>query len=175
MNIDFEQEAAREDARPTHDNAVWADGERTVAAHEDGGGFIMSWAERWGLQPEVAMEAIAEAQERVLMESGSEGHVAAVKAQRFYRNLMMAIKSYKGPRAFAMDCACLALGWKDILGCQTQIELAKKWKCTKANVEKCVGHIQQICGIPETVEQRDEAARGKMSRARKGQLAVKGE
>lgn len=153
------------------ETAVWADGERTVMAAEDSGGFITSWAERYGFKDlGAAMEAVVEVQERLLVECGSEGHAAAVKAQRFYRNLMMAIKSYKGPRAFAMDCACLALGWKDILGCQTQIDLAKKWKCTKQNVEKCVGHIQQACGIPETLEQRDESARVKMSRARKGQL-----
>ena len=166
MSIDLEQDHSEA-------SAVWVDGERSVAATEDSGAFITSWATRWGLRPEQALEAIAEAQERVLMECGSEGHAAAVKAQRFYRNLMLAVKSYKGPRAFALDCACLALGWKDILGCNTQIELAKKWKVTKANVEKCVGNIQELCGIPETVEQRDEAAR-RMSVKRKGQLTAKG-
>lgn len=150
--------------------AVWVDGERSAVAQEDSGGFVMQWASRWGVRMEDAFEAIAEVQERALLEVGSEGHAAAVKAQRFYRDLMMAVKSYKGPRAFALDCACLALGWRDILGCQTQIELAKKWKCTKANVEKCVGNIQEQCGIPETVEQRDEAARRRMSQRRKKQL-----
>lgn len=153
-----------------HGESAWVDGERSAVASEDSGGFIMQWATRWGMNAEDALEAIAEVQERALMECGSEGHAAAVKAQRFYRALMLAVKAYRGPRAFALDCACLALGWKDILGCQTQIELAKKWKCTKANVEKCVGNIQKQCGIPETVEQRDEAARRKMSWRRKGQL-----
>jgi len=37
-------------------------------------------------------------------------------------------------------------------------------------VEKCVGAIQQICGIPKMVGQRSEEACGKMSKARKGQL-----
>lgn len=157
-----------------HGGAVWADGERTAQSRGDSGEFITAWAARWNFQKTTdAMGALAEAQEQFKSENGSDTHVAAVRAQKFYRDWALAIKSFKGPRSFAFDCACFALGWKDIVGCQTQIALATKWRCTKANVEKCLGAIQQLCGIPETAEQRDKVSRKKMSVRRKGQLRGK--
>lgn len=167
MSIDFEQEHAE-------GHALWADGERTVAAQEDAGAFITSWQERYGFKDaDHAVEALVEAQEYFRAVNGTDAHAAAVQALKFYRNWAMAVLSYKGPGLFALDCACYAVGWRDITGCQTQQQLADKWHCTKANVEKCVGAIQQICGIPKMVGQRSEEACGKMSKARKGQLTAK--
>lgn len=160
-----------EDSHETH--AVWADGERTAAGHRDSGEFITSWAARWGFRDTLsAMSAMAEVQEELSAHNGSESHAAAVKAQKFYRQVFMAVLSFKGPTRFAMYCACLALGWKDIIGCQTQIAVGKLFKCSKANVEKCVGGIQQMCGIPETTDQRDRDARRHMRESRENQLKI---
>src|SRR6185312_17473923 len=159
MTLHFSGEEDHE--AQSNGTAVWVDGERSVASAEDAGGFAMQFAERWrgGFRSmDEALAAIAEVQEQLLLQNGSEGHAAAVVAQRFYRNLMLAVKAYKGPRAFALDCACLALGWTDILGLKTQQELADKWRCEKANVNKCMKHIQDMCGIPPTAEQRDDMA-----------------
>ena len=97
-----------------HGEGAWVDGERSAVAHDSSGDFIVSWAARWGLSIKQAMGALEEAQEQMGAEGGSEAHSAAVKAQRFYRNGAMAVKSYKGARSFAFDCWLLALGWKDI-------------------------------------------------------------
>src|SRR5690348_14752478 len=65
--------------------AVWADGERTVAAHEDSGEFITAWAERWGFaNPNEAMEAISEVQECM---AGANANSGAEKAREFMQRM----------------------------------------------------------------------------------------
>ncbi len=109
-------------------------------------------------------------------ERASEQHVqnAYREASEHYLDFMkrwaMAVKSFKGKPGLALDCGLLALGFTDILGCQTQVQLARRWTCTKENVRKLVNHIQKLTGAPPTPGQRSEEGRKNMSEKRKGQL-----
>lgn len=98
------------------------------------------------------------------------------RGEHFWRRALMAIFAYQGPRAFSLECFVLTLGtatrqsvWFDILGCRTQVELAARWKVTKANVEKCVGNFQDILCLPG---ERGQKARRHMTCARVKQLAI---
>lgn len=95
---------------------------------------------------------------------------AVVMAQRFYKQVFAWIKSFRGQRGFAVDIAMYGLGWDELLDAHSQVELARKWKCTKANVEKALGQFQEMCGVPERGDQRDARGRLNMTRARIRQL-----
>ncbi len=100
----------------------------------------------------------------------SDYREAAEKATDFFRRLVMSVMAFKGNKAFALDCACLALNWTDIIGCDSQVKLADRWKCKKENVRKLMAHIQKLTGAPPTPNQRSEDGRKKMSNKRRGQL-----
>ncbi len=85
----------------------------------------------------------------------------------FFQKWAMAIKSFKGSRDFAIDCGFLALGWTRMLGVDSQVKLAERWKCEKENVRKLVNHIQKLCGAPPTPNQRSEEGRQKMAVTRR--------
>jgi len=155
----------------TDARAAFADGELTTCSESSGAELIERLRARVGLKIEAAMAAI-ETVEEYHDEAGTRrgGRDSAIAAQSFYKRWAMAIKSFKGPRAFAFDCGLLALGWTGILGCSDQVALARKWKCTKQNVEKAVGMIQKLCDAPPTPQQRSAESCKRMSNVRKTQL-----
>lgn len=95
---------------------------------------------------------------------------AAREALDFYRRVFMCLQDYRGDKAFANDCAMLALGWNDLARAKTQEELSRRHKCERANVARMVNKIQALVGIPPMAGQRCMAARAKFSQARKQQL-----
>jgi len=104
----------------------------------------------------------------------NEGGGSDARGEHFWRRALMAVFSYQGSKTFALECFILALGtatkqtvWFDIIGCRTQVELAERWKVTKANVEKCMGKIQDKLSLPG---ERDKSARANMREARGEQL-----
>lgn len=114
-------------------------------------------------EPEVEIETESESVRNDYRE-------AAWKVWDFYRKRDMAVMAYKGPRQFAFECSLLAFLEFDILGCDSQVKLAERWKCTKANVGKCVNFIQKLTGAPPIPGQRSTEGKNKMSEKRKGQL-----
>lgn len=95
---------------------------------------------------------------------------AARTAMDFYRTVFMRIVDFKGDKNFALDCAMLALGWYDLARAYTQEDIAKRYKCERANVNRLVNKIQKNVGIPPMDGQRGQSAREKFSTARKKQL-----
>lgn len=97
---------------------------------------------------------------------------AALRAQNHYRNLFVNIQEYQGERGreFALECAIAAQGWWELLPVKNFVQLAARWHCTKANVEKLVGELQRETGLPPTLSQRDPAGCANMARRRKEQL-----
>lgn len=95
---------------------------------------------------------------------------AAAASMDFYRRLFMSIQDYRGDKAFAIDCAMLALGWHDLARAFTQQEIARRHKCDKANVNRLVNKIQTLVGVPPLNGQRSNQAREKFSSIRKQQL-----
>lgn len=95
---------------------------------------------------------------------------AYLVAFNFYKGIFQRIKRYRGDKAFAFDCAMLALGWEDLAKAKTQEDIAKRYNCGRANVAREVKSIQCAENIPPMAGQRNEAARAKFSQARKLQL-----
>jgi hypothetical protein len=100
----------------------------------------------------------------------NEYREAAERAYDFFRCWAMVVKEFKGQRAFAFDCGLLALGWTEILGCDSQVELAARWKCEREMVRKLVNRIQRMTGAPPLSSQRSESGKNKMWKARRKQL-----
>lgn len=103
-----------------------------------------------------------------------EGGGSDSRGELFWRRAMMAVFSYQGSRAFALECFLLALGtatkqtvWFDIIGCKNQVELAERWKVEKANVQKFVGQLQRSLNLPS---ERSPESKQKMSEVRYSQL-----
>lgn len=95
---------------------------------------------------------------------------AAHKSLDFIRKLIMAMQDYRGDKAFALDCACLALGFHDLCRSKTQTELAARHACHKANVAQCVKHIQFALSVEPMPGQHSKETRDKQSAKRKEQL-----
>ena len=103
-------------------------------------------------------------------EVGEAYREASRRQLDFLRRVIMAIQDYRGDKAFAIDCACLALGFHALARAKTQEELAQRHACTKANVNRAVNSIQFAIGIEPLPGQRCKEARGKFSEVRKQQL-----
>ena len=95
---------------------------------------------------------------------------AARKSMDFYRRVFMVIQDFRGDKAFANDCAMLALGWFDLARARTQQELANRHMCERANVNRLVNKFQALLDITPLIGQRTETSRAKFSEARKKQL-----
>jgi len=124
-------------------------------------------------EPEVEIETESESVRNDYRE-------AAILARDFYRRWVTAIVMFKGDARFAIECGCLALGWGEIIGVNSQVELAEKWgvmgkskkgrPLSKQNVAKLISHIQKFAGAPPIPSQRSTEGKNKMSEKRKGQL-----
>ena len=76
-----------------------------------------------------------------------------------------------GNRDMAERCMWLLLGFPAVAGAGEQAALVKLLGIHKATVCKCIEHFQkQLPELPLLPEQRDEAARENMTKARLGQL-----
>ena len=95
--------------------------------------------------------------------------MAAQKAMLVLKDVFVYVREAKY-KALAMDCLFLALGWKDVLGAEDQVQLSKRHGCTKANISKVVRQIQQRIGTSPMPGQRDARGVRNMSRSRKKQL-----
>lgn len=118
------------------------------------------------MKDEIPLAAIMDDEDALVADAAHEYREAAKRATEFFRSWAMAVKGFKGQRAFAFDCGLLALGWFDILGCATQVELANRWKCEKENVRKLVSHIQNLTGAPPTANQRGQDGKNAMRESR---------
>lgn len=135
---------------------------------DDAGEFIMRMSERYDMSVSKVMDFMAE----VVEELGPSETDS--RREHFWRRALMTVFAYQGPRAFALECFVLALGtatrqkvWFDIIGCRTQVELAERWKVTKANVEKCEGEFQSFLSLPG---ERSDKSKFKMTEKRRSQL-----
>lgn len=95
---------------------------------------------------------------------------ASRRQMDFLRRVIMAVQDYRGDKVFALDCACLALGFHALARAKTQEELASRHNCTKANVNRTVNAIQFAVGIEPLPGQRSAESRRKFSEVRKQQL-----
>lgn len=167
MNTDHEHNG--------HTGSAFGEHSERIATTDgrDGEEFLNRCCQDNGINLASAMNLYAWFDENMPLRQ-NEGVNTDARGEHFWRRALMAVFSYQGPKAFALECFVLALGtatkqtvWFDIIGCRTQVELADRWKVTKANVEKCVGNIQDALNLPG---ERGETARANMSRAREGQL-----
>lgn len=106
----------------------------------------------------------------VLHEDDGAYREAARQSMDFYRRVFMVIQDFRGDKSFANDCAMLALGWFDLARARTQQELAVRYKCERANVNRLVNKFQALLSITPCIGQRTETSRAKFSEARKKQL-----
>ena len=139
----------------------------------DGEEFLTRACVDLGLNEVRAMEIYEWFDENMPSRQG-EGGGADSRGELFWRRFMMAIFSYQGSRAFALECGILALGtatkqtvWFDIIGCKNQVELSERWKVEKANVQKFVGQLQRSLNLPS---ERSPESKQKMSEVRYSQL-----
>lgn len=115
-------------------------------------------------QGESPEEQAREAESAIWQEAGG-------RTLQFLDGIFAIILDFRGSKAFAVDCACLAMGRAHLLGPHnTQVLLAQKWNCTKENVRKLVDKFQELNGIMPMPGQREKEGRENMSRRRKEQL-----
>jgi hypothetical protein len=70
-------------------------------------------------------------------------------------------------RMMAYDVTLLAMGFYEVLGCNTQSQLARKYRVTKAAIARLQTKFNDFMGMEG---KRSDAARLKMSQKRKEQL-----
>lgn len=102
---------------------------------------------------------------------------AALKLLDFFREAAALVKGYRGNQLLAFDCLLLAMGWWEVVGVKSQVELARRYsseRSHKAAVNKCVKMFQDRLGIGPMPGQRDAKARQKFAEARKKQLGNAG-
>jgi hypothetical protein len=173
MTLNFTEE----EAHGTESAAVWVDGERSAAAHEDSGGFIVQWAARWGLNPTDAMEAISEVQENSALHGGQRG---TDQAREFLQRMAAGAAwflNYDGDKQMAARCWLFRIGLHDISGCGrgTAVELARACSTQRHHVKKqtankCIRSLEKFLNgmpqyrkLPPLPSQRSDAARTRMS------------
>lgn len=107
-------------------------------------------------------------------ELGSDNIVreTALACFDFFKAAARIVRDYRGKPGFAHDCMLLALGWYPILGVDNQTDLAKRWQCTKANVNNLVKKFEGkgYLNLPPASGQRKESGCATMATARKRQL-----
>jgi hypothetical protein len=99
--------------------------------------------------------------------------VAREDAADFYKRLIRLVIQYQGDRMMALQAACIAMEWFEVVGCEEATELAVKLYGNpkrKAAVSKAVKMFQDALGIEPGRGQRSAGARQAMGRARKKQL-----
>lgn len=95
---------------------------------------------------------------------------AARKAVGHWKGVFRAMLIFKGDPAFALRCTIAAHGFWDLLSERDQVEIASRFRCTRANAAKLTGLIQRRLGLPPTLGQRGIEGRQNMYKARKKQL-----
>lgn len=162
--------------------AIFADGERTVASRHDAGEFVTAWATRWGFRNiQSALTAICEVEEEFAQEGRSGISGSAIDT---IKKIFFAMNQFRGSKQMFFHLILFALcqehvipprilGNGDKLPIHSQQDLADKWHCSKANIAKNLKWLQEMCGLPERPDQRDERARKHMEQARRNQLTPK--
>jgi hypothetical protein len=160
-----------------HSIAFGESSERIQATDgRDGEEFLTRACSDLAMTEPRAMEVYEWFDENMPLRQG-EGGGSDSRGEHFWRRFMISVFSYQGPRAFALECAILALGtatrqsvWYDIIGCKNQVELSERWKVTKADVNKCVRSFQKTLNLPG---ERSDESKITMSEVRNGQLKQK--
>lgn len=97
----------------------------------------------------------------------------SIETIQWFKNGYRVLHQYKGNPILAQHCYALALGWGDLIGCETAVDIAVKLfgnARKKAAVTKCVKMFQDALGIPPMNGQRSQRGREQMKKARKAQL-----
>jgi hypothetical protein len=103
--------------------------------------------------------------------------VAREEAADFYKRLLRLVIQYQGDQVMALQAACIAMEWFELVGCEEATELAVKLYGNpkrKAAVSKAVKMFQDALGIEPGRGQRSDSARRAMGNARKKQLTTDG-
>lgn len=139
--------------------------------------LIQECATRFGISAEAATEILAFydaelSEKKTTGDDFSRGFLAAVEILKRASRLIM---GYGETKAFCFQCFLLAMGWKDELGCDSQVELAERWNVKRAAVNKCVVMLQRRIGpglkrMQPGDGQRKESAAKSFRDARKSQL-----
>jgi hypothetical protein len=144
-----------------------------VGENRDGAEFLNRLCVDCAVNMQRAMELQEWFEENLPMRNG-EGGGSDARGDHFWRRAIMAILSFKGNQAFALQCFVLALGiaskktiWFDILGCQDQVDLGNRWNVTKADVNKYIRQLQKNMQLESN---RSEKSQLKMSQSRTKQL-----
>ena len=144
-----------------------------VGENRDGAEFLNRLCVDCAVNMNLAMELQEWFEENMPMRQGEGGGTDA-RGDHFWRRAVMSIFAFQGKKAFAMECFVLSLGtatgqtvWFDILGCRDQVELAERWKVTKADVNKYIRQLQKTLNLPSN---RSDKSKLKMSQARTDQL-----
>ncbi len=157
-----------------HSTAFGEDSQRiSTTDGRDGEEFLNRLCADNGINMRQAFCLYAWFDEHLPMRRG-EGGGSDSRSEHFWRRAISEVFTYKGNRAFALECFILALGtatkqpvWFDIIGVRTSVELGERWGVSKANVNKCVRSFQKMLNLPG---ERSEQSKLKMSEVRKGQL-----
>lgn len=100
----------------------------------------------------------------------------SVETMDFFKRGYRLLIQYKGNPMLAQHAFALAMGWFDLIECETAVDVAKKLFANpkkKAAVTKAVKLFQDALGIGSMPGQRSQAGREEMATARNGQLKTK--
>jgi len=98
---------------------------------------------------------------------------ASMETMDFFKRGYRLVVQYKGNQLLAQHAFCLALGWGDLVECESAVDVAVKLfadRKKKAAVTKAVKLFQDALGIPPHSGQRSQKGREAMKKARLGQL-----
>ena len=98
---------------------------------------------------------------------------ASMETMDFFKRGYRIKVQYKGNQLLADHAFCLALGWGDLVDCESAVDVAVKLfadRKKKAAVTKAVKLFQDALGIPPHSGQRSQKGREAMAKARKDQL-----
>mgnify|MGYP001256683106 CR=1 FL=1 len=99
---------------------------------------------------------------------------AAIRFDEKLFAVATAVKEYKGNKEFAFDCVLAAFGGRywELTRCSGQVELARKWHCTRANVSSLIKKFQgpRFLNLPPGDGQRGLEGCKHMSESNQKQL-----
>lgn len=195
---------AKSNSIQAESGAVFADGERTVASHHDGGEFLLTMSERYRMPIGSVLAFIGDIEEEfggdysgAACDAPPEGRNRPVAARHpeqlveAIKKIFFAMNHFRGQKLMFFHLILYALCQEHLIPgittggkgkgdknggsgasrpIRSQQDLAYKWHCSKANIAKNLKWLQEMCGIPERPDQRDDEARSHMETARRAQL-----
>lgn len=101
---------------------------------------------------------------------------ASIQTMDFFKRGYRVLIQYKGNPVLAQHAFALAMGWRELIDCETAVDIAKKLfgnPKKKAAVTKAVKMFQDALGIEPGNGQRSQKGREQMAKARNKQLKPK--